>query len=425
MRVPRETLHEEIWAEPMTTVAARYEVSASFLARVCERLNVPRPPRGYWAQLSVGQSPKRLSLPQAGPGAELDWVRGNDVYAGPRRVPHPLPKAPEVDRPKRTRPKSKRPARHALLDGALGHFEGVRETDYGYLRPSKMLLLDVVASKSALSRALDAANELYLTLEDRGHPVSLAPRDVPLWRPDLDERERPDRERYRSAWRPSRATVVFIGTVAIGLTLFEYSENVEVRYTKDGYVRVTHEPVSKRRAADAFREWTSHRDLPSGRLCLRATSPYPNTKWERLWSEKSGENIVGRFPEIVRELEAAAEPIAKLAEQAETERQAELRKLEAEREAWMRKQAELERAREQQRLVENRNASREQVLAIAAAWDRAVRTDAFFQDAERRAERLDEPQRTEAVERLKHARELLGGVDALERFRAWKAPDER
>lgn len=56
MTVAREKLFEENWAEPMTKVAARYDVSSSFLARVCERLGVPRPPRGYWEQLRVGKA---------------------------------------------------------------------------------------------------------------------------------------------------------------------------------------------------------------------------------------------------------------------------------------------------------------------------------------------------------------------------------
>ena len=33
MSVTREALYDEVWAEPMTTVAARYAVSSSFLAR--------------------------------------------------------------------------------------------------------------------------------------------------------------------------------------------------------------------------------------------------------------------------------------------------------------------------------------------------------------------------------------------------------
>ena len=62
MPVARETLYQEIWAEPMTTVAKRYEVSSNFLARVCEQLNVPHPPRGYWQQLKVGKTVEKPVL---------------------------------------------------------------------------------------------------------------------------------------------------------------------------------------------------------------------------------------------------------------------------------------------------------------------------------------------------------------------------
>jgi len=75
MTVSRENLYEEVWAEPMIAVAARYHVSSSFLARVCERLNVPRPPRGYWAKLAVGKKCPRPALPAAQPGDELEWSR--------------------------------------------------------------------------------------------------------------------------------------------------------------------------------------------------------------------------------------------------------------------------------------------------------------------------------------------------------------
>jgi hypothetical protein len=47
MAVSREVLFEQVWAEPMTKLAARHGVSSNFLARVCERLNVPHPRRGY------------------------------------------------------------------------------------------------------------------------------------------------------------------------------------------------------------------------------------------------------------------------------------------------------------------------------------------------------------------------------------------
>jgi len=55
-QVTREDLYELVWREPMLRVAERHAVSSSFLARVCSVMNVPRPPRGYWAKLEFGQA---------------------------------------------------------------------------------------------------------------------------------------------------------------------------------------------------------------------------------------------------------------------------------------------------------------------------------------------------------------------------------
>ena len=49
------------------------------------------------------------------------------------------------------------------------HFEGVRESDNGYLRPSKRKLVDVFVSRGTLDRALAFANRLFRALEAQGH----------------------------------------------------------------------------------------------------------------------------------------------------------------------------------------------------------------------------------------------------------------
>ena len=67
MRITREQLYKEIWSEPATKLAQRYDVSSSYLARVCEGLNVPHPPRGYWARVRGGQTVRRPSLPTLHP----------------------------------------------------------------------------------------------------------------------------------------------------------------------------------------------------------------------------------------------------------------------------------------------------------------------------------------------------------------------
>lgn len=86
----REVLYALVWSEPMIKVAAKFDVSSSYMARVCTRMNVPRPERGYWAKFAVGKIQMQIPLPEAQPGNELVWSRdGNSV-----QVLRPLPKPP-------------------------------------------------------------------------------------------------------------------------------------------------------------------------------------------------------------------------------------------------------------------------------------------------------------------------------------------
>ena len=79
MNVSRKALYDEIWAEPMLAVAKRYGVSSNYLARVCERMNVPRPHRGYWQKLRAGARKEPPPLPEAIAGDELEWSRARRV----------------------------------------------------------------------------------------------------------------------------------------------------------------------------------------------------------------------------------------------------------------------------------------------------------------------------------------------------------
>jgi len=59
----REKLYKEVWAEPTQKVAARYGISDVALAKACRQLQIPKPPRGYWAKKAVGQPvPRRPKL---------------------------------------------------------------------------------------------------------------------------------------------------------------------------------------------------------------------------------------------------------------------------------------------------------------------------------------------------------------------------
>lgn len=60
----REDLYNAVWSKPMMKLAEEFGISGRGLAKLCERLKVPVPPRGYWRKVSLGQSIKKIPLPE-------------------------------------------------------------------------------------------------------------------------------------------------------------------------------------------------------------------------------------------------------------------------------------------------------------------------------------------------------------------------
>lgn len=59
----REELFALVWEQPATKVARELGISDTALDKLCSRLQVPKPPRGYWARVASGKTSKRSPLP--------------------------------------------------------------------------------------------------------------------------------------------------------------------------------------------------------------------------------------------------------------------------------------------------------------------------------------------------------------------------
>lgn len=68
IEVARSTLYEEVWATPMSRLAERYGLSDVALKKVCRKMGIPTPPRGYWARRRHGHAVRRPALPAPLPG---------------------------------------------------------------------------------------------------------------------------------------------------------------------------------------------------------------------------------------------------------------------------------------------------------------------------------------------------------------------
>ncbi|HVU19451.1 MAG TPA: hypothetical protein VHE09_01895 [Rhizomicrobium sp.] len=63
VEVSRDKLFEQVWQTPMQRLAEQYGITGNGLAKICDRLKVPYPPRGYWAKVSAGKNVVKYRLP--------------------------------------------------------------------------------------------------------------------------------------------------------------------------------------------------------------------------------------------------------------------------------------------------------------------------------------------------------------------------
>jgi hypothetical protein len=414
MRITREELYKQIWSEPATKLAQRYEVSSSYLARVCEGLNVPHPPRGYWARRAAGEKLPVPPLPPAGPGDPLSWEKGVAVM---ERLP-PLELPPEPPKSKRKARPPKRPAHHPLVTAWRGFLEEAVPTEAGYMAPRKKNVLDAFVTKAMIRAAAEALDAILIELEMRGHRVQLSP-DYYSHRPPVDVAQRPITDHYNrrpNEWQPNRPTIAYVREAQIGLTLFELTEHVRVRRIgADRYVRISDLPSTRRYAPQSPGEADETRDMPTGRFILRAYSPRHDAPWQHEWTEGENGEFVTMANTIANALEEAEPIIVKQvedAEQRELQRQAQAAIEECRRRA-------RERAEARQRA---RQAAKEDLRSIVKAWNDAFALEAFFTELSRRASALDGDERANLEARIQTARELTGGQDAVDRFLKWKLP---
>lgn len=417
--ISREELYELVWSKPMTKVAEQFEVSNSYMARVCALLNVPRPERGYWAKLAVGKAPSREDLPEARPGDQLFWSKGGELSTPEKPRPHHRSvKAPPASLEARL-PKS---STHALVQNAREHFENGRPVQDGaYLKPYKKVLLDVTTSKACLSKILGFASNLFNSLEAAGYRVLLAPSDQRFSRPLIDEREDTSKQRshhQNSLWSPGRATLVYVGTVPIGLAIVEVSEEVLMRYIGNSkYIReADYVPPKASRYARDF-TWTTNKEIPAGRLRLIAYSPYHRVSWSSHWDETANCPLEKTLPAIVKAIESAAIELATKLEEADHRAKI----------AHQERLAAQERGakEEDRRLVEKSSReSREHLTEIIQRWSQVIGVEQFLRGVEERAAVLVDDDRRHVLERLALARKFLGSQDPLDFFLAWKTPTE-
>ena len=81
----RQALYAMLWSQPLSSIAREIGISANGQAKICDRMLVPYPGRGYWAKVQSGHlQPPPPPLPAASAGSP-DIIEIGDTRAGSRR----------------------------------------------------------------------------------------------------------------------------------------------------------------------------------------------------------------------------------------------------------------------------------------------------------------------------------------------------
>lgn len=324
----REELYALVWATPISRLSAQYGLSGNGLAKICRRLDVPYPPRGYWARKAAEKKVIQSPLPTARPGTRTQ------VKITPSLPPSPPPQVPSeleeglaaagrLTANLKVSGKLNRP--HQIVAGWIEERQREREQAKRYSwNRGDYLPPDFTAIERRRHRLLSA---LLSALEKHGYTAK------------ADERGRP---------------MVEIDKEAVVLTIKEKFRQVRHPLTDE----------EKKRGFNPKRPW--RQELQSTGLLQLSIEPRLHSALPSSWIDAPDQSLETQLPEVAATFIAAAPILRERRRRYEEEEQ-------------RRHQEELRRYEERQKQLRERNRLRG-LLELASRW-KQVEEARLFLDA--------------------------------------------
>ena len=328
----RDALYTLVWSTPMTKAAAGFGISGNGLAKICDRLDVPYPPRGYWAKKAAGKPVVTFRLP------ERKAETPNSVTISPSV---PVAKSPLIDA--------------VAQDAALAAQQNALDVPDRLIRPHQVI-----------ARWIDRRRERYLESKQRGWGGHLHPKDF-----------------SNSEQRQHRILNTFFKALEQRGFKIQQGERQRLEAKFEGETisfqirekqKQTRRPLTPDESKYAWhREKGYVQELkPSGILAFSITTYLPSGL-KREWIEKGSRTLESQLPEIVATFVAAGPA---LIEQTKQRKEAEV----------LRREAEHRRYEEQQRRKQDDNRWR-RFVEMSQTWRELELAGHFL--SELRAQNID------------------------------------
>ncbi len=325
IRLTRRELYDLVWSKPLSLLAQELPVSDVGLAKICKRLNIPRPSQGYWTRRRTRHGTvKPPPLPSTAEACEREVVLRGLESEYPRKEPSEPPEVVVPDTLENL---------HPLIARTARGLERAEPDRHCILRPRGKSVLAIEVTEAARNRSLRLLDSLVKALEERGHKVDAG-----------------------SEFRPK--TLVEVAGEAVSISL------------KEQMKRSTHELTLEEEEQEARRGWSwapRFDYAPSGLLRFRV-SDLEGTGFRQSWSDGKRSRLEEKLGQVVVGIEAAAA----FQRARRLERAAERERWEQE---WAIREAAFRRQEEERRFLE-------EFRAMARDWADVSRMREFVQVVE-------------------------------------------
>lgn len=289
----RSDLYEQVWETPMIRLASQYGISDKGLAKICKKLNVPVPPRGYWATIKSGIKLNKPKLPRIKEGSPethtlstyTHGVRFSNKLEGVSDAAAELITLILEGAPIKVMSRLSSP--HPLVEKTQKNMEKKKPKDHPLISPSRQGLLNISVSPQSLSRTLRIMDSLLKTFQVYGFKIGK------------------DQEKHSG---------VYVHVLGEKIS---FSTDEKLR-------RIDHVPTKKEKEEQkkySWMTWPQYDFVPSGSLNLKINESYWASGLQKKWTDGKLKSLEDKLPSFIIGMIKVADRIGKeRIERAERER---------------------------------------------------------------------------------------------------------
>ena len=224
----RVELHRQVWSKPMSLLCKEFKISDRGLKKICVKLNVPTPCRGYWRRIERGAEPVIVPLPITCKHIKVEYKPKENLFLQPDSATPDIKTIDNLRTP------------HDLIKEARRYYALPEKTRW---QVNSDGIMRVGVSKATRHRAYCFLNTLIKELELRGAKVivdkernsfaQLDKQKLIFSIQELSTRVIKENEEQKKLDRYYRPTIEFIPNGILAFRIEAYSDGLQTNW-KDG-----------------------------------------------------------------------------------------------------------------------------------------------------------------------------------------------